>query len=130
MPRGACARGAADAVNIVLRVRWQVVVNNQLHSFYIDTTRRNVGGNKHAVLARLKTLKRRAALALGAVRVELRRSVPHVLYSAPHSAGTVLGAHKNDSGAGAVGEHFFQQPYFFILADYKKLLAHLFGRGA
>ena len=61
---GAQARGAADAVHVVLGVERQVVVVDVRHAVDVQAARGHVGGDQDFELAGLEFLQQRLALLL------------------------------------------------------------------
>ena len=73
-PVGLRARGAADAVDVVVgRVR-HVEVDDVRQRLHVDAARRDVGGDEHRELAGLEAGERLRALRLAAVAVDAVRS--------------------------------------------------------
>ncbi len=64
------ARGAADAVDVVLGHQRHVEVHDVAERFDVDAARGDVGGDEHAVLAALEAGERLGALRLRAVAVD------------------------------------------------------------
>jgi hypothetical protein len=66
------ATRAADPVHIILGMTGKVVIDYVGDTFYIDSTRRDIGCDEDANTARLKILECTESLILGAVGMESR----------------------------------------------------------
>ena len=76
MPALAGAAGAPDAVHVIFGNARQIVIYDQFNIRHINAARGNIGGNKHAVLPRLESIKRFAALVQGAIGMNFRGGMP------------------------------------------------------
>ena len=93
---GLSATSPADAVNVILGVLGNVVIDDMTHPGYVDAARSDIGGDHHLVAARFESLQRIDTLLLGAVGMHNGNLVVFVLKLARNTVGTVLGATKND----------------------------------
>src|SRR5690606_32018319 len=85
------ARGAADAVDVVLGVERQVAVVDVLHAFDVQTARGHVGGDQDLELAGLEFLQQGLALLLRHVAGEHAHAVTGPLQRARHALHEHLG---------------------------------------
>jgi hypothetical protein len=61
---GACARRAADAMNVVLGILRKVVVEHVAHAGHVEAARGHVGADQHREVAGLEVLQHPQAFAL------------------------------------------------------------------
>src|SRR5690606_41928335 len=97
--------GAADAVNIALRLVWQVEVHHVTDARNVGAPRRDVGRNGNADLARAEVVQRLLAGVLRLVAVDLvrRKAVTHPI--ARDAGGTTPGGRGDaDRHHGTAGE--------------------------
>ena len=96
VPERAGPRGAADAVDVVLGLRRQVVVDDVGDLVHVDAPGHDVGGHQHPVGAVLEAVESVLPLGLAAVGVDGRALDAAALQMAAHPVGAVLGAGEDE----------------------------------
>ncbi len=91
------AAGAADAVDVILGIRGNVVVDDVRHAGDVDAAGGDVRGDHHLVLAGLEAFECLDALRLRAVGVQDGDGMIRGLELAGDLVGAVLGAGENEA---------------------------------
>ena len=91
LARRARTRRAPDAVDVVLGVLWQVVVEDVRHGLDVEPARRHVGGDQNAYLSGFELLEKLEALALVDVAGESAGGVTVRLAADPRVAPPSFG---------------------------------------
>ena len=106
----ACARGAADAVNVAFRLVGQLVVDHMGDIGNIDTACGDIGRNENAYATVAEGLKRPHPRALRLVALERRGAEPRLHKIAANAISTALGTGKDqDAVHDLIGKQGFQQ---------------------
>ena len=92
----ASSTGAANAVDIGLRIEGDVVVDHQADPLYIEAAGSHIGGYQYVHLAALKPLDGALSLGLGHVAVEHGNVVTVLFKRFGHGERDRLGTGKND----------------------------------
>ena len=135
-PALAGPRGAADAVDILLRHVGQLVIDHVADARNVDPARGHIGGDqdRHARLAEL--VERALALGLRLVAVDRIAFDPRLAQPLHHTVGTMLGAgedqHPFDAARHRVTalEDHFEQAQLFVLLHHEQVLVDPLGRSA
>ena len=88
--------GAADPVDVGLRIKGDVVVDHQADAIHIEAPGCHVGGHQHIHLALLEPFDRPFPLGLGHIAIEHSHVVAVLLEGFGHRHGDGLGAGKDD----------------------------------
>ena len=99
MPSAPLRRGAADAVDVVLRLVGQVVVDDVGDAGHVDAARDDVGGDQHPDLAVAEGVERALAGVLRLVAVDRLGGDAVLGEVLRHPVGAVLGAGEDDDPA-------------------------------
>jgi hypothetical protein len=94
--RGTGAGGAADPVNVALRLVGNVIVDDMRNAVDVDAAGGDVGGDEYARFAITKPGQHALALRLRLVAVERLRCDPRLGERADELVGAVLGAGEDD----------------------------------
>src|SRR5690606_26033948 len=123
---GAQARGAADAVHVVLGVERQVVVVDMADAVDVQTARRHVGGDQDLELALLEARKQGFALLLRHVAGQHADPVARALQRARDALDERLGVDEHH-GARALGarQQAQQQRQLLVVGRQVEALADL-----
>ena len=89
--------GAPDSMNIVLGVRWKVIVDDKLNTHNVNSPGGDVGRHQRTVLSGLKTIKSFATLWQATIGMDFRRRVPHRPYLTGKFSRPVLGPSKDEN---------------------------------
>ena len=95
--------GAADAVDIGLPIKGDVVVDHQADAFHIKAAGGHIGGHQHIHPAIAEALDRALPKVLGHVSVEHRHLVAVLFERFGHREGDRLGAGEDDRAFAALG---------------------------
>ncbi len=94
--RGAGPRGAADAMNVVLCLTRQIVVDDVGDTVHVYAPSDDVGGHEHPVGAVLEAVEGVLPLRLAAVRMDSGALDAAALQMAADPVGAVLGAREDE----------------------------------
>ncbi len=126
---GAQARGAADAVHVVLGIERQVEVEHVRHPIDMQAARGHVGGHQQFQLAGLELLQQRLALLLRHVAGQHADAVAGALQRARHALDERLGVDEHHGACAlAARQQADQQRDLLLVGRVIQLLPHL-GRG-
>ena len=89
------AAGAADAMDIILRVHGEIVIDDMRNAVHINAARGDVGGDQHPVIAFLEPVEGLNALILAAIGMQRRGLHPALGQAARDLVGAMLGARKD-----------------------------------
>ena len=89
-----CPAGAADAVDVILGILWEVVINDQLYARDVNTSGCYVRSHEDLVFAGFKALERFAALAESAVGMYFCCTMAHITDRTGKLLRVMLGARK------------------------------------
>ena len=92
------AAGAADAMDVILRVHREIVIHHVRNAVHVDAARRDIRGHEHAHRAGLEILQRAQPLVLRTVRMERAGLDAAAFEPARDAVGAVLGAGENEHG--------------------------------
>ena len=122
------ATGAADAVDVVLVLEWEVVVDDVGDAGDIESTRGDIGADEDAKLRFFESIKRTLALVLGAVSVDRFGSDAGLIESLGEAASGVLHFSENEDAEelGAF-EEFLEELELEMRHDLVNLLVHRFS---
>ena len=105
------APGAADSMDVILRLRRKVEVDDVRNPVNVDAARRDVGRNQHADVAGLESLERRKPLPLRSVRMQRCGAKARVFELAREPIGAVLaGVRPRRSRHGRTGSRGWPSP--------------------
>ena len=88
------ARGAADAMHVILRILRKIIIYHQFYSGDINAAGRDIGSHQHFVFSRLKTVQCLPALVQRTVGMDLRRVIAHIPDRTGDLTGVMLSAGK------------------------------------
>ncbi len=96
MAGGAGARGAADAVDVILGVVRKVIVQNEFDPLHVDAARGDVRGDEDTIFAVAEPIERFAALAERAVGVQFGGGVTERAHTRGDLLRAMFGARKDE----------------------------------
>ena len=117
MPFAAGPSRPPDPMNVILRLRRQVVIQHQFDSRHIDPPRYDIRRHQNAVFTRFKSVQRLAPLAQRSIGMNLRRTVAHLMNRMGDFARPVLGARKNQGRTRILGQDLFEQSQFGLFGN-------------
>ena len=79
-PCSPCSSGSTNAMNIILRIRREIIIDNNLYTGHVDAARSNVGCHEHSIFPGFESFERFFALRQTSIRMDFGRGVSH----APH----------------------------------------------
>ena len=124
------ARGAADAVDILVRHVRQLEVEDMADARHVDAARRDVGRDEDLHLARAELAERALALRLALVAVDRVGGDAVAREQADDAVGAVLGAGEHQRAIDLdLLEHHRQQRLLLGLLDESDALLDALGRG-
>ena len=126
---GLRARGAADAMHVILGHMGHVEVDHVADLGDVDATRRDVGGDEDAMFAAAEPFERLAPLRLRAVGMDDRHLVAAPRERLGHPVRAPLGSGENERGQLVLLEEREQQRDLLLLADEEHLLRRALGGG-
>ncbi len=128
--RRAGARGAADAVDVLLRHVGQLEVEHMADARHVDAARGDVGRDQHLDLADLELAQRALALRLALVAVDRVGGDAGMAEQLHDAVGAVLGAGEDQAALDLrVAEMDGEQRLLFRLADEGGVLLDALGGG-
>ena len=108
---------------------WQFVIHHMRHLINIDPTGRNVRGNQHRGLRRLKCSQRLLSLILALIAVDCRRANADLIKISLQFIGPVLCASEHDHASHRlVFQQVYEQVPLLPLRKKKYRLRHGFSR--
>ncbi len=130
MPVRAGARGAADAVDVLLGHVGQVVVDDVRDIVDVDAARGDFGGDENTRLALLEAVERTGALALALVAVDGVGVEAGAFQLLRDAVSAVLGAGEDQRALDRlIGEHRVQEILLLGLIDVDDSLLDALGGG-